>query len=445
MVELTPELITLIMFVAVAVGILIGYPLPFVVGGVGMFLGLAVMGPEVFTLLRLRLWGMMTDYILLAIPLFIFMGSMVEKSGCAERLYAGLYLVFGPVRGGLAITTILMGTVLAACVGIIAASVIMLGLIGVPSMLKRGYNKEIISGSVCAGGALGILIPPSIMLVIYGPMAQISVGKLFMGAFGPGFLLSALYISYIAIRAWLNPQLAPPIAIEERQVPLRTKVSALLIGMAPPLFLVLSVLGVIFFGVASPTEAAACGALAATLLALASGRLTWKVARAVMIETMRVGTMAMLIGWSASMFTGVFLRLGGGKVVSDLVLAAPGGSWGAFALVMFVVFILGFLVDWIAIVFILVPLLAPIIPQLGFDPLWFAIMVCVNLQMALMTPPMAPAIFFLKGIAKPEWGITTGDIIKGVAPFVVLIAVALVLCILVPDIILWLPHQMIKF
>jgi tripartite ATP-independent transporter DctM subunit len=388
---------------------------------------------------------MMTDYILLAIPLFVFMGSMVEKSGCAERLYAGLHLVFGPVRGGLAISTILMGTVLAACVGIIAASVIMLGLIGVPSMLKRGYSKEIISGSVCAGGALGILIPPSIMLVIYGPMAQISVGKLFMGAFGPGFLLSALYISYIAVRTWMSPHLAPPIAIEERQVPVRAKISALAVGMGPPLFLVLSVLGVIFFGVASPTEAAACGAVAATLLALAHKRLTWEVFRAVMIETMRVGTMAMLIGWSASMFTGVFLRLGGGQVVTNLVLGAPGGSWGAFALVMSVVFILGFLVDWIAIVFILVPLLAPIIPQLGFDPLWFAIMVCVNLQMALMTPPMAPAIFFLKGIAKAEWGIATSDIIKGVVPFVILIAIALVVCILMPDIILWLPHQMIKF
>jgi len=445
MVWLTPELITVIMFVAIAVGILIGYPLPFIVGGVAMLLGMAVMGTEVFSLLRLRLWGMMSDYILLAIPLFVFMGSMVERSGSAERLYAGLYLVFGPVRGGLAISTILMGTVLAACVGIIAASVIMLGLIGVPSMLKRGYSKELISGSVCAGGALGILIPPSIMLVIYGPMAQISVGKLFMGAFGPGLLLSALYISYIVVRAWLNPSVAPPIALEERQVPASTKMRALFVGMAPPLFLVFSVLGVIFFGVASPTEAAACGALAATLLAAAHKRLNWQTLRAVLVDTMRVATMAMLIGWSASMFTGVFLRLGGGQVVTNLVLAAPGGSWGAFAFVMGVVFILGFLVDWIAIVFILVPLLAPIIPQLGFDPLWFAIMVCVNLQMALMTPPMAPAIFFLKGITKPEWGITTGHIIRGVAPFVVLIAIALSMCIIWPDIILWLPHQMIKF
>jgi len=444
-VEMSPELVVLVMFAGVFIGILLGYPLPFVVGGVAMFLGWVVIGPPVFTLLRLRLWDMMSSYILLAIPLFVFMGSMVEKSGSAERLYSGLYLSFGKVRGGLAITTVLVGTVLAACVGIIAASVITLGLIGVPSMLKRGYNKELICGSVCAGGSLGILIPPSIMLVIYGPMAAISVGKLFMGAFGPGLLLSGLYVSYIAVRSWLKPSLAPPVSAEERAVPLRRKLFILVTGMVPPFFLVLSVLGVIFFGIAAPTEAAACGAFAATLLALAYRRLNWETLKAVMLETVRVATMALLIGWSASMFTGVFLRLGGGEVIANMVMAAPFGKWGAFALIMLVVFALGFLVDWIAIVFIIVPLVAPIVPELGFDPLWFAIMVCVNLQMALMTPPMAPAIFFLKGITKPEWGIETGHIIRGIIPFVIFIIVGLAICIAFPDIIMWLPHQMIKF
>ncbi len=445
MVEMSPELVVGVMFAGLFVGILLGYPLPFVVGGIAMFLGWAVMGPQVFTLFRLRLWSMMSDYIMLAIPLFVFMGSMVEKSGCAERLYSGLYLMFGKVRGGLAITTILVGTVLAACVGIIAASVITLGLIGVPSMLKRGYNKELICGSVCAGGSLGILIPPSIMLVIYGPMASISVGKLLMGAFGPGLLLSGLYVSYIAVRSWLKPSVAPAISVEERAVPVRRKLFILVTGMLPPLFLVLSVLGVIFFGIASPTEAAACGALAATLLALAYRRLSWETLKGVMLETVRVATMALLIGWSASMFTGVFLRLGGGDVITTLVMAAPFGRWGAFSLIMLVVFALGFLIDWIAIVFIIVPLVAPIVPELGFDPVWFAIMVCVNLQMALMTPPMAPAIFFLKGITKPEWGIETGHIIRGIIPFVIFIMVGLAICIAFPDIILWLPHQMIKF
>jgi len=368
----------------------------------------------------------------------------VEKSGCAERLYSGLYLSFGRIRGGLAMSTVLMGTILAACVGIIAASVITLGLIGIPSMLKRGYNKELICGSVCAGGSLGILIPPSIMLVMYGPMASISVGKLFMGAFGPGLTLSGLYISYIAIRSWLQPSAAPPASEEERSVPLRTKLFALVTGLVPPLLLVMSVLGVIFFGVAAPTEAAACGAFAATLLAAAHRRLNWPVLRDCMLQTVRIATMALMIGWTASMFTGVFLRLGGGEVVANMVLSAPFGKWGAFSLVMLVVFILGFLVDWIAIVFILVPLISPIVPELGFEPLWFAIMVCVNLQMAFMTPPMAPAIFFLKGIAKPEWGIDTMHIIRGIVPFVIFIIVALFLCITFPQIIMWLPSMMIK-
>jgi tripartite ATP-independent transporter DctM subunit len=445
MVSFSPEMVVAIMFGAVFIGVFLGYPLPFIVGGIAMVVGFMAMGTDVFALLRVRLWGMMISYILLAIPLFIFMGSMVEKSGCAEGLYRGLYLAFGRVRGGLAIATVLMGTVLAACVGIIAASVITLGLIGIPSMLKRGYAKSLICGSVCAGGSLGILIPPSIMLVIYGPMAGISVGKLFMGAFGPGLVLSGLYVAYIAIRAYAQPNVAPPLSAEERAVPTGYKVKVLATGMLPPFILVMSVLGVIFFGIAAPTEAAACGAFAATVLALANRKLTWPVMRDTMYQTVKVSTMALMIGWSATMFTGVFLRLKGGDVVADMILAAPGGKWGAFALIMFVVFILGFLVDWMAIVFILVPLMAPIMPTLGFDPLWFAIMVCVNLQMAFMTPPMAPAIFFLRGIAKEEWGITTAHIVRGIVPFVGFIIVALVLCIVFPDIILWLPHQMIKF
>jgi len=445
MVEMSPELVSIVMFGAAVIGIMLGYPLVFVLGGIGMLVGIATTGLGVFTMFRVRIWGMMTDYTLLAVPLFVYMGLMVEKSGAAEKLYGGLHLSFGGFRGGLGIATILMGTVLAACVGVIAASVIMIALIAVPSMLQRGYDKELTCGAVCAGGTLGILIPPSLMLVIYGPMAQISVGKLFMGAFGPGLLLSALYMSYIAVRTWLRPQLAPPMPVEERAVPRLRKLRMLLTGMVPPLFLMLSVLGAIFFGVASPTEAAALGALAATLLALAYRQLNWKTMRYGMLETMRITSMALFIGWGAQMFVGVFLLLGGGQVVTDLLLAAPFGKWGVFVLVQFIIFVLGFLIDWIGIVFIMVPLMTPLAPALGFDPLWFAMMICVNLQMSFMTPPMAYAIFYLKGIAKPEWGITTGHIIHGIIPFVLCIVVALLLCIAFPDIIMWLPHQMIKF
>jgi tripartite ATP-independent transporter DctM subunit len=439
-------MVTLIMFGAAIAGILIGYPLVFVLGSIALLIGVLSLGSAgAFSVFYVRMWGMMSNYVFLAVPMFVFMGMMVEKSGAAERLYAGLYLAFGPFRGGLAIATILMGTILAACVGVIAASVIMIALIAMPSMLQRGYSKELTCGCVCAGGTLGILIPPSLMLVVYGPMAEISVGKLFMGAFGPGFLLSALYMTYVAVRAWLRPHDAPPMTASERQVPVREKLRLLVTGMLPPLFLMFSVLGAIFFGVAAPTEAAAVGALAATLLTLAYRRLNKSVMRSCMLETMRITSMALVIGWSAQMFVGVFLRLGGGEVIQNLVLAAPGGKWGAFIVVQLLIFILGMLIDWIGIVFIMVPLVSPLAPTLGFDPVWFAMMIVVNLQMSFMTPPMAYAIFYLKGIAKPEWGIDTGHIIRGVIPFVVLIMVALALCIIFPDIIMWLPHQMIKF
>jgi tripartite ATP-independent transporter DctM subunit len=443
---MSPELVTIVMFGLATVGILIGFPLVFVLGSVAMLVGTLVLGASgAWSLFYARIWDMMSNYVFLAVPMFVFMGMMVEKSGAADRLYAGLHLAFGPFRGGLAIATILMGTILAACVGVIAASVIMIALIATPSMLQRGYNKELVCGCVCAGGTLGILIPPSLMLVVYGPMAEISVGKLFMGAFGPGFLLSGLYMVYVAIRAWLRPEDAPPMPLEERQVSMTHRLHVLVTGMLPPLFLMFSVLGAIFFGIAAATEAAAVGALAAVALTFFYRRLTWPVMRDCMLETMRITSMALVIGWSAQMFVGVFLRLGGGEVIQDVLLAMPGGKWGTFFAVQFIIFVLGFLIDWIGIVFIMVPLVSPLAPVLGFDPLWFAMMIVVNLQMSFMTPPMAYAIFYLKGIAKPEWNIDTGHIIRGVTPFVGIIVIALILCILFPDIILWLPHQMIKF
>ena len=444
MVELTPEFTVIIMFSALLVGILLGYPLAIVLGGVGMFVGVATIGMPIFALFRLRILGFLSEYVLLAAPLFIFMGVMVEKSGAAARLYGGLHLWFGGFRGGLAIATVLLGTILAACVGVIAASVIMIGLIAVPTMLQRGYQKELVCGSTCAGGTLGILIPPSIMLVFYGPMAGMSVGKLFMGAFPAGFVLSVLYVGYIAIRCWLKPELAPAIAAEERAVPLLKKIGILLTGMLPPVFLILAVMGTIFFGVAAPTEAAGIGAVASIILALAYRSLNWQTLKNALLHTVRITGMAFLIGAGACMFTGIFLRLGGGGVVTNLVLATPGGSWGAFALIMFIIFILGMFIDWLGILFIMIPIVTPIGPALGFDPLWFALMICVNLQMSFLTPPFAYAIFYLKGITEPEWGITTAHIIRGVIPFVILIMVALGLFIAFPQIILWLPGQMIR-
>jgi len=444
MIELSPEILTVVMLGGIMVGILSGFPLAIPVGAMGLILGYLLMGPSVLNLMYTRLFFLITSYVLLAVPLFIFMGEMLERSAIADKMFDALYLWLGGLRGGLALATVLLGTILAACVGIIGASVTMLSLIALPAMVKRGYSKSLAAGSICAGGTLGILIPPSIMLVIYGPMAMMSVGKLFMAAFIPGFVLSGLYCSYTLVYSYLRPEAAPPVPVEERRVPLLKKTTMLVTSMIPPVFLILAVLGTIFFGIAPPTEAAAVGALAAIVLVIIYRRFSWAVLKDTVSRTLRVTAMILLIGGMAFSFVGVFLSAGCGKVVEEVILATPGGRWGAFIMVMFVLFILGFFIDWLGILFIMVPIVSPLAPALGFDPLWFAMMICVNLQTSFMTPPMAHAIFYLRGSAPPDLGVTMADIIKGVIPFVFLILIGLGLCAAFPQLILWLPSKMIK-
>ena len=444
MIDISPEMVTVLMLGGILVGVFMGYPLALSVGGVGIVLGILMFGPKVASELYYgRFFSGMENYTLLAVPLFVFMGTMLEHSGVAEGMYDALYLWFGGLRGGLAVTTILIGTVVAACVGIIGASVTMLALIGLPAMINRGYDRSLAAGCVCAGGSLGILIPPSIMLVVYGPMAQLSVGRLFFGAFMPGFLLSGLYMAYIIVRCILQPNLAPPVPASERQASMSVKVTKLVKSMVPPVVLILAVLGSIFFGIAAPTEAAAVGALATIVLAAAYRRLDWHTLARTAMTTVRVAGMVLLIGAMAFAFVGVFMRANGDRVVTEFVLAAPGGKWGVFFIIMFICFILGFLIDWLGIIFIMVPIVTPIAAAVGFDPLWFAMMICVNLQMSFMTPPFAYALFYVRGAADPELGLTTAMIIRGMIPYVVIIVIALVLCIMFPQIILWLPSMML--
>jgi tripartite ATP-independent transporter DctM subunit len=379
----------------------------------------------------------------MAVPLFVFMGNMLEKSGIAERMYDAVYVWFGKFRGGLAITSVLIGTIMAACVGIIAASVTMLTLVALPAMMKRNYDKGLATGAICAGGTLGILIPPSIMIIIYGPVAWISVGKLFMAAYMPGFLLSGLYMLYIGIRSYLQPSIAPSVEENEgKKLTFGQKSKMLITTLVPTALLILSVMGAIYFGLASPTEAAAVGAAVATLLTIVYGRFSWKVLKDVTLGTIKLTGMVLLIAGCSTAFVSVLLSAGGGDVVANFILSIPGGRWMAFALIMFVCFILGMFIDWIGIIFVMVPILAPIVIDLGFDPLWFAMMIIVNLQMSFLTPPFAYAIFFLKGAAAPELGIKTSDVIRGVIPFIILIAIGLLLMIAFPQIILWLPSTM---
>jgi tripartite ATP-independent transporter DctM subunit len=444
MIELSAEMVTIIMLGGVLVAVLTGYPLAIVIGALALTVGFTKWGGDVGAVLYPRVYSLVLNYVILAVPLFVYMGLVLEQSGIAERLYSALYLWLGGFRGGLAITTVLIGTIMAATVGIITASVTMLALVALPAMLKRGYSKSLASGSVCAGGTLGILIPPSIMLVIYGPTATISVGKLFMGAFIPGFILSCLYVSYIALHSYFQPLIAPPVPIEQRSVSFLKKTSMLITSLVPPGLLILSVLGSIFLGIAPPTEAAGIGALAATLLAIAYRKFSWQVLKEVTMATVKISGFVLLIGAMSFAYTGVFIGMGGGDVVKEIILTTPGGRWAAFAVIMFICFTLGMFIDWIGIIFIMVPIITPIGDALGFDRVWFAIMICVNLQMSFMTPPFAPAIFIVRGAADKKLGVTMGDIIRGVIPFVVLIMVGLGLYIAFPQLILWLPGQMIR-
>ena len=439
---MSPEFIVLLMFVGLFIGIFFGYPTAFVLGGLAMIFGVLFSGLEVFGFFIVRLEGVMKNYTLLAVPLFLFMGVFIEKSGVAERLFSSLYLLLGGLRGGLGISTIAISALFAAATGVVGASEVTIGLMALPAMLSRDYNKSLACGSICAGGTLGILIPPSVMIVIYGPIANISVGKLFLGAIFPGILLALMYIVYIAIRCYFKPQDGPPMPLSEREAPLSRKLFLLLTSIAPPAVLVFMVLGSIFFGIAAVTEAAAVGAITSILLAAIYGRLTYQVLKEACIQTLQITSMILMIAVAASFFATVFVSLGGDDVISNLFLNLPLGKWGILFSIMLLLIILGMFIDWIGIVFIVVPLITPIAEALGFDPIWFAVLVMVNLQISFLTPPFAYSIFYLKGITPPE--VQTTDIYKGVVPFVGLQIIGLAACVLFPSLITFMPGLMIQ-
>lgn len=424
--------------------VMTGFPIAFVIGSVSFIIGFLVFGPETtFHILYSRFYGLSLNYPYLAVPLFTFMGVILQHSGITKDLYESLYESLGGLRGGLAIVTVIFGTILAACLGVIAASVTILTLIALGPMVTRGYDKPLAAGTIVASGTLGILIPPSIMLVVYAPQAGLSIGQMFMGAVFPGLMLSGLYIAYIAVRCRLQPSAGPAMAKEEITKFDAAKFGKLIKSLLPPVLLIVAVLGTIFSGIAPPTEAAAVGSLAAVVLAIAYKKFSWSLIKHAAIETLRVSSFVVIIAALCYAFVGIFMSAGSGEVVSNLILSVPGGKWASFAVIMAIVFALGMFIEWIGIVFIIVPIFSPILVQLGFDPLWAGMMICINLQMAFQTPPMAMSIFVLKGTADPKYGLTMADIIKGVVPFVMIIMLTLILCIVFPEIITWLPEKMI--
>jgi tripartite ATP-independent transporter DctM subunit len=438
------ELLTVAMFVTLILSITLGHQLAFTLAGVATLFGLIDNGfniPGLFDLYANNVWGLMNNYTLVAVPLFIFMAQLLDQSKVAEALFESLYVVLGSVKGGLGLSVVVVCTVFAATTGIIGASVVAMGLLAAPALISKGYQKEMTSGIICASGTLGILIPPSIMMVVYAGLTglkETSVGNLFAGAILPGLLLSGLYFLYIVIRCNLNPKLGPPITKEEAsKYTSSQKWGMVLKSLLPPLGLILMVMGTILAGVATATEAAGMGALGAFLLALFNKAISWPVIRKASIATLKTTSMVMLLFIGGTFFSTVFLSMGGGDVVADLFVGSGMNRWLAFAIMMFIIFILGMFIDWAAILLVTVPIFMPIATQLDFDPLWFAIMMCVNLQTSFLTPPFGYALFYFKGVA-PE-GYTMMHVYRGILPFVAIQMIGLIILAVFPALSTWLP------
>lgn len=440
---MTPEVLTILMFVTLVGSIVLGHPLAITLSAVATLFGLIDNGFDVPALLDLfanNNWGLMQNYTLVAVPLFIYMAQILDRSKVSDGLFDALYVVLGGLRGGLGLAVIVVSTVLAATTGIIGASVVAMGLMAAPSLLRRGYDRPLAAGLICASGTLGILIPPSIMMVVYAGLTglkETSVGNMFAGAIMPGLLLSGLYLLYVGGRCALRPSDGPPIPKAERTHTARQKLSMTAKNLVPPLLLILMVMGTILAGIATATEAAAMGCVGALALAAAYRRLSWKVIVESCVSTLKTTSMVMLLFVGGKLFSVVFLRMGGGAVVSDLLLGMNVSPYVVLALMMLVVFILGMFIDWAAILLVTVPIFMPIAMDLGFDPLWFSMLLCVNLQASFLTPPFGYALFYLKGSAPPEY--TMGDIYRGIVPFVGLQLAGLVILTIFPEIVTWLP------
>lgn len=437
------EYLDLIMVLALILTLIAGFPVAWTLGGVATIFGFIGFGFDFFMFLPLRLWGRMTNFTLVAVPLFVFMGVVLERSGLAEDLLKTMGDLFGRIRGGLAVSIVLVGAVLGASTGIVGATVVTMGVISLPVMLRSGYSAEMATGVISASGTLGQIIPPSIILVLLGDIMGVSVGELFAGALFPGLVLVGCYIVYILIYGLLRPASVPSAASRAGDgTPLRSSLNRIIGVLLPPAFLIVAVLGSILFGIASPTEAAGVGALGALLLAAAKRKLSWQVVQESMITTTRLCSMIFMILLAATAFGLVFRGLGGDHLVQSFFQGMGGGKWGVLVVVMIVLFLLGFVLDVIEITFIVIPLLTPVFEHMGFDMLWIAVLIAVNFQTSFLTPPMGFSLFYLKGVSPPE--VSTGQIYRGVIPYVALQLVGLAIITLMPSAVTWLPGVVFK-
>ncbi|MFZ5584944.1 MAG: TRAP transporter large permease [Thermodesulfobacteriota bacterium] len=435
------EWMALWMIIILVGGVMVGWPVAWMMAGLGILMGALAFGPAISSYqASLSIFGVMSGWELLAIPLFVFMGVVLEKADIAGRLYLGLRLLFGPIRGGLLLATMGIAILFAACTGIAGASVIAIGLIAMPSMLKYGYDKRLISGAICAGGGLGVIIPPSIMLIVYGPVAGVAISSLFFAAMLPGVVMGLMYIAYMAIMCFIWPDKGPTISREERSEYTWGQVGKiLLVAGVPPMGLIGLVLGGIFLGFAAPTEAAALGSLGAIIMTIGYRKFSFEMLKQACYSSLKISTFIMWLVLGAKLFMGTFNKLGGGAMIERWLFSIAGSDpvW-MLILMLGIVFILGMFMDWIGILLVVVPIFVPIVAAMKWDPYWFAVMFCVTLQISYITPPFAYSIFYLKGIAPPE--VSLYDICVGCVPFILLQILALILIYFAPGLATWLPN-----
>jgi len=447
----------LLLFISVIAVLMAGYPVAFTLGGVALiFAGIGWLTGTIDPIMAMmpeRLFGIMNNETLIAVPLFVFMGVMLERARIAEELLETMGLLFGHLRGGLAVSVTLVGMLLAASTGIVGATVVTMGLLSLPTMLKRGYAPSVATGTICASGTLGQIIPPSIILILLGDVLSaayqqaqlnqgifatdtVSVGDLFIGAIIPGLMLVGMYLLYLSVRAWLKPADMPSALQEKEQLP-DDLMRRVMRALVPPLVLILAVLGSIIAGIATPTEAASVGAVGAMALAWFNKALNLERLREVVTQTTRVSSMVFMIFIGASIFSLAFRGFGGDETVHELLSNLPGGVFGAMLVVMLIMFLLGFVLDFIEITFVVIPIVGPVLLMMGLDPVWLGIMIAINLQTSFLTPPFGFALFYLRGVAPEE--VATREIYRGVMPFIAIQLLALGLLAMWPGLVTWLP------
>jgi tripartite ATP-independent transporter DctM subunit len=434
---------SLLMFPALLFALFIGFPVAFSMMAVAFVFGYWAFGPSIIFQFIQKIDAMASNFVLAAVPLFIFMGAMLERAGIAERLFEAIHLWTRRLPGGLAVGTVLMCVVFAASSGVIGATETVVGLLAIPAMLKFKYDKALISGTICAGGSLGTIIPPSIVVVLLGPVANVSVGDLMFGMLFPGLLLALAYVIYILGLCIVWPQNGPRIPPQPDDPSFLEKCRISVVALWPPLLLIAAVLGSMMFGIAAPTEASALGALGALVLSVIYGDFSLGVLHEALVKTLKVTVMILTILLAGNMFAGVFIAGGGVQTTEAVILGANLAPWLTISLFLVVCFLAGFILDWISILLIFIPVFMPIVNALKFDPVWFCVLFLVVIQTSYLTPPMAPAIFYLRGIAPPE--ITMQDMFRGVVPFIVLQVIVLAIVAAFPPLVLWLPSVLLGF